>query len=75
MLFFWTFYLSFTVSTIILSNIDKNVISIDNKKYKKSLFANQHIRMISEGSRDTEDCNDAENDALPSQDFFFKTII
>ncbi len=31
--------------------------------------ANQHIRMISEGSRDTEDwSNDAENSALPSQE-------
>jgi len=30
---------------------------------------NQHIRMISEGSCDTEDCsNDAENPALPSQE-------
>ncbi len=25
---------------------------------------NQYIRMISEGSRDPEDCNDAENSAL-----------
>ncbi len=39
------------------------------------LFANQHIRMISEGSRDTEDwSNDAENYALPSQDFFSKQL-
>jgi len=31
--------------------------------------ANQHIRMISEGSCDTEDwSNDAENSALPSQE-------
>ncbi len=34
-----------------------------------SWAANQHIRMISEGSRDTEDgSNDAENSALPSQE-------
>ncbi len=32
-----------------------------------SLAANQHIRMISEGSCDTEDwSNDAENSDLPS---------
>ncbi len=34
-----------------------------------SWAANQHISMISEGSRDTEDWNnDAENSALPSQE-------
>ncbi len=34
-----------------------------------SWAANQHIRMISEGSCDTEDwSNDAENVALPSQE-------
>ncbi len=39
-----------------LSNIDNNI----NKKCLKT--ANQHIKMISEGSRDTEDwSNDAEN--------------
>ncbi len=32
--------------------------------------ANQHIRIISEGSSDTEDwSNDAENSALPSQEY------
>ncbi len=32
-------------------------------------FTNQHIRMIFEGSLDTEDwSNDAENSALPSQE-------
>ncbi len=30
--------------------------------------ANQNIRMISEGSCDTEDCNDAKNSALKSQE-------
>ncbi len=41
------------------------------------LFQNQHIRMISEGSRDTEDwSNDAENSALPSEKYFiFKILI
>ncbi len=35
---------------------------------KVSLAANQHIRMISEGSRDTEDWrNDAENSALTTR--------
>jgi len=34
--------------------------------YKVFLFIEQHIRMISEGSRDTEDWrDDAENSALP----------
>jgi len=33
------------------------------------MLLEQHIRMISEGSCDTEDCNDAENSALPSQNY------
>ncbi len=33
-------------------------------KRNVSWAANQHIRMISEGSCDTEYCNDAENSAL-----------
>ncbi len=34
------------------------------------------IRMISEGSCDTEDwSNDAENSALPSQNIFFQNIL
>ncbi len=45
---------STTVNKIIIRNV--------------SWAANQHIRMISEGSCDTEDwSNDAENSALPSQ--------
>ncbi len=41
---------------------------MDNNK-NSLLAANQHIRMISEGSCDTEDwSNDAENSALPSQE-------
>jgi len=42
-----------------------------------SWAANQHIRMISEGSCDTEDwSNDAENSALPSEKYilFLKYI-
>ncbi len=47
--------------TIIIINI------YDNKK-KKSLAENQHIRMISEGSCDTEDwSNDAEISALTQE--------
>jgi len=48
------------VSTKMLSST--TVFSIDNNK---RLFPNQHIRVISEGSCDTEDwSNDAENSAL-----------
>ncbi len=44
------------------------VFNIDTNK-KCFLRPNQHIRMISEGSCDTEDwSNDAENSALPSQE-------
>ncbi len=44
-------------------NTDSN--NNNNKKIKVSCAANQHIIMISEGSRDTEDWNnDAENSAL-----------
>ncbi len=39
--------------------------NIDNNKKNVSWAANQHIRMISEGSCNTEDwSNDAENSAL-----------
>ncbi len=44
--------------------------TVFNIKMKIHVYcaANQHIRMISEGSCDTEDwSNDAENTALPSQ--------
>ncbi len=41
----------------------------NNKKCYLSTELNQHIRMISEGSCDTEDwSDDAENTALPSQE-------
>ncbi len=44
------------------------VFNIDNNK-NISWVANQHIRMISKGSCDTEDwSNDAENSALSSQE-------
>ncbi len=40
-----------------------------------SWAANEHIRMISEGSRDTEDCsNDAENSALHYIKYLLKYI-
>ncbi len=40
-----------------------------------SWAANEHIRMISEGSRDTEDCsNDAENSALHHIKYLLKYI-
>ncbi len=52
---------SFELSTIILSSL--TVFIIDNNQ-KCSWAANQHMRMISEGSCDTEDwSNDAENSA------------
>ncbi len=57
MLFFWTFS---QVSTKILSSAVFNI---------KKMFLEHQIRMISEGSRDTEDWgNDAEKSALPSQE-------
>ncbi len=42
-----------------------------------TLIVNQHIIMISEGSCDTEDqSNDAENSALPSQEYIiFESIL
>ncbi len=71
MLFFLTFYLS------------KN----QRKKYHRfqkilssttvsTLIINQHIRMISEGSCDTEDrSNDAENSALRQINKYFKVYL
>ena len=53
MLFFWTFYSS--------KNPEKKILYTINVSWA----ADQHIRMISEGSCDTEDwSNDAENSAL-----------
>ncbi len=53
-------------STDIISST--TVFNIDNNKKYVSWAANQHIRMISEGSCDTEDrSSDAENSSLPSQ--------
>ncbi len=54
MLFYSTFY---------STNINLIIINV-------SWVSNQHIRMISEGSCDTEDwSNDAENSALPSEKY------
>jgi len=56
------------VSTTILSSTNVFIID-DNNKNVSLKKLNQHIRMISEGSCDTEDwSNDAENSALPSQE-------
>ncbi len=53
-----------TVFTKLFSTM---VFNIDLLKINVSWAANQHIRMISEGSCDTEDwSNDAENSALLS---------
>ena len=53
MLFFWTFYSS--------KNPEKEILYTINVSWA----ADQHVRMISEGSCDTEDwSNDAENSAL-----------
>ncbi len=67
MLFFWIFYSSKNTVFFFYHSLHKNI--------KQNLFsmlliirnvaANQHIRMISEGSCDTEDWS---NDALPSQE-------
>ncbi len=45
----------------------------NNEAIINNWASNQPIRMISEGSCDTEDWStDAENSALPSQEFTFK---
>jgi len=66
MLFFWTFYLLknpekwVTVSTE-FEQVFLTLVTIRNVSWA----ANHHIRMISEGSCDTEDwSNNAENSAL-----------
>jgi len=49
---------------------------VDINKGNVSLATNQHIRMISEGSCDTEDwSNDAENTALISQEYITFEIL
>ncbi len=53
------------VSTKILISTIYAVCNIDNNNTSVSWASNQHIRMISEGSCDTEDwSNDAEKSAL-----------
>ncbi len=69
MLIFGSFYSS--------KNPEKNystVLNIDNNNKNVSWAANQNIRMISEGSCDTEDwSNDAENSALTHRNkLYFK---
>ncbi len=72
MLIFWTFYLPKNPENCIKKFLQKyeaaqlfsTLILMSNIPWA----ANQHIRMISEGSCDTEDwSNDAENSALSSQ--------
>ncbi len=55
----------------LLANINLLIFTIKKQSWfaHKYWAANQYIRMISEGSCDTEDwSNDAENSALPSQE-------
>ncbi len=62
LLFFWTFYLSKNPEKSSHKNIKQQKFSTLIKKIRAP---NQHIRMISEGSCDTEDwINDAENSIL-----------
>ncbi len=61
-------------------NLKKNILSCfqhnNNNNKKKIWTANQYIRMISEGSCDTEDwSNDAENSALKSGINYMLTYI
>ncbi len=80
MLVFWIFDSSENpekkkkVSAKILNKTSTTVFNIDNNV---SWEANQHIRMISEGSCDTEDwSNDAENSALHHRHkVYFKKIL
>jgi len=52
------------------------VFNVDINKGNVSLATNQHIRMISEGSCETEDwSNDAENTALISQEYITFEIL
>ncbi len=63
-MFFWNFYSKNPEK--MHHGIKKNIKMFSTLIRKFS--TNQHIRMIFEGSRDTEDLsNDAENWALPSQ--------
>ncbi len=80
MLFFWSSYSSknpekscISASTKILGSTA--VFNIDNN-INVSWAANQHIRMISEGSCDSEDwSNDAENSALITEINYILTDI
>ncbi len=63
----------FQINAVLLNFVKKNCIMVSTKTWSSTLlstlmiemFLNQHIRMISEGSCDTEDwSNDAENTAL-----------
>ncbi len=50
------------------NSFNKNITIIFSIDSKKNSVPNQHIRIISEGSCDTEDwSNDADDSALPSQ--------
>jgi len=63
--------LNFTFLRKKITVYHKNIkhFNIDNNKKCFWADIDQHIRMISEGSCDTEDwSNDAENSALPSQE-------
>ncbi len=59
MLFFWTVY----KKNLFLKGIKKQtknsttVFNIDNHKQNVSWALNKHIKVISEGSSDTEDCS------------------
>ncbi len=64
MLFFWTFYSSKNLEKKCISS-HKNIKQHNYFNNTVSWAANQHIRMISEGSHDTEDWStNAENSAL-----------
>ncbi len=65
MLFFLTFYSSF---------IQESLKKILSSTTDSTLIINQHIRMISEGSCDTEDwSNDAEkSDLIHRNELYFK---
>jgi len=64
MLFFWTFYLSKNRNKkdYAFHKSGTTVLNIDNKKKGFLSTKSKHIRLISEGSCETEDwSNDAEN--------------
>ncbi len=64
LVFYWVLFWSI-VQVFCLPAIIINVENIENNQNLFSWLVNQHIRMISEASCDTEDCsNDAENSDL-----------